>query len=117
MVRRISRHIMRVALLLMLFQFFAPSFFPFVVQGIPNIKETNYHVQHNSIVAPLLLKEKDEKEKEETTAVSSLTPILDFTDHSLNLTATHARNQNYFHTDQGYDLHPALFKRHCTFLI
>ena len=114
---RISKQIMRVALLLMLFQFFAPSFFPSIVQQTSLKQDTNLHVQHSSVVAPLLLKEKDEKSHEEHLAVSNLAAILDFTVHSLNLTASHKEKPNYFHQDLRYDLQPAIFNRLCTFLI
>lgn len=114
---QISKQIMRIALLLMLFQFFAPSFFPLIVREVSSSKGTNYHVQHNSIVAPLLLKEKEEKEHEENVFTPSQTPLLDFTDHSTNLTATHTGKSNYLHSELLYDLHPALFTCYCTFLI
>ena len=114
---RISKQIMRMALLLMLFQIFAPSFFPLIVQQTSHKNEVNVHVQHSSIVAPLLLKEKDEKSHEEHLNVSNLAAILDLTVHSINLTATHTRKQNYFHQDLRYNLQPSLFARLCSFLI
>jgi hypothetical protein len=114
---KISTLMMRIALLLMLFQFLAPSFFPIVAQDSPNTRETNYHTQHNSIVTPLLLKEKDEKELEENSYARNQTLILDFTIHSLNLKATHSRTSNYVPSDVLYDSHPALFASYCTFLI
>ena len=114
---RISKQIMRVALLLMLFQFFAPSFLPLIVQEISHKQEPTLHVQHSSIVAPLLLKEKDEKNHEEHLTVTNVAAILDLTVHSLNLTATHKGNQKYLHQDLRYNLLPALFTRLHTFLI
>jgi hypothetical protein len=114
---RISKQIMRVVLLLMLFQFFAPAFFPLVVQQTSHKQEASFHVQHSSVVAPLLLKEKDEKSHEEHVTVSNLAAILDLTAHSLNLTATHKEKPNYFHQDLRYNPQPALFSRLCTFLI
>ena len=108
---------MRMALLLMLFQFFAPAFFPLVVQPGSNNKTTSIHVQHSSVVAPLLLKEKDEKEHDDFATISNLAPLLDLTAHSINLTASHKEKPNYFHQDFWYDPAPALFTRFCTFLI
>jgi hypothetical protein len=108
---------MRVALLLMLFQFFAPSFFPVVIQEAPHAKASYLQVPHGSIAIPFLLKENDEKEYEENSSVPNLAIIIDFADHSTNLTATHKRKSNYSHKDQWYDPQPALFTRHCTFLI
>jgi hypothetical protein len=108
---------MRIALLLMLFQFFAPAFFPLVVQAGPNTKTTNIHVRHSSVVAPLLLKEKDEKEHDDFATVSNLAALLDLTAHSFNLTASHKGGFSYFHQGLWYHLAPALFTRLCTFLI
>ena len=62
---------------------------PLVVQEIPTGKATAFHVQHSSIVAPMLLKEKDEKEDSELFSVAESAPILDLTSHSFNLTAAH----------------------------
>jgi hypothetical protein len=114
---RISKQIMRLALLLMLFQFFAPAFLPLVVQQVPNTKITSIHVQHSALVAPLLLKEKDEKEHDDFASISNLAPLLDLTAHSINLTASHKGKHNYFHQDLWYDLAPAIFTRLRTFLI
>jgi hypothetical protein len=114
---RISKQIMKVALLLMLFQFFAPAFLPLVVQQVPHSKTTSIDVQHSSIVAPLLLKEKDEREHDGFASISNLAPLLDLTAHSINLSASHQEKPNYFHHDLWYDLAPALFTRLCTFLI
>lgn len=114
---KMSTLMMRIAFLLMLFQFFAPSFFPISAQDAANTRETNYHTQHNSIVTPLLLKEKDEKEHEENSYTRNQALILDFTIHSLNLKATHSCGSNYVPSDVFYDSHPALFTSNCTFLI
>lgn len=117
MMVKMSKLMMRIALLFMLFQFFAPSVFSVVTQGPPNTRETNYHTRHNSIVAPLFIKEKDENELEENSYTRNQTPILDFAIHSLNLKATHSCVSNYVPSDVLYDSHPALFASYCTFLI
>jgi ABC-type Zn2+ transport system substrate-binding protein/surface adhesin len=101
----------------MLFQFFAPAFLPLVVQQVPHTKTTSIHVQHSSVVAPLLLKEKDEREHDDFASISNLAPLLDLTAHSINLTASHKGKHNYFHQDLWYDLAPAIFTRLCKFLI
>ncbi len=112
-----SALIMRIVLLLMLFQFFAPCFFSVVAHEAPNTRDTNYDIQHSSIVAPLLLKEKDEKELDKTSFTSNQTPLLDLTIHGSNLEATHSCNSSYVSSDVFYDSHPALFTSYCTFLI
>lgn len=111
-----SRYISGLVLFIMVFQFFAPTFLP-VVRETPNSKATCYQAAHSSIVAPILLKEKDEKEHEESSSVSSSIAILDFLDHSINLTATHGSTKVYLKNDYWYDPHPAIHSRYCTFLI
>lgn len=108
---------MRVVLLLMLFQFFTPPFFTLVAPEISKVNTAAYHVQQNSMVAPLLLKENDEKENKEFSSISTLAPLLDFTIHTLNLAATHKKKYAYLSNDQRYDLQPSRFTLHCTFLI
>jgi len=112
-----SKFVMRIALMLVLCQFFAPVFFPILGQDTVNTKETSYHTQHSSVTLPILLKEKDEKEYEELSSDSSLILILDFATHGSNLTATHKGKIDYAHSNLRYDLQPALFTRHCSFLI
>ena len=108
---------MKIALVLMLFQFLAPAFLPIVLQGTSNRDKLVYHVQHSSIVAPLLLKEKDEKEHEEFFSISGLAPLLDLTVHSSNLTASHKGKYTYFSNEHRYDSGPTLFTINCSFLI
>jgi len=112
----ISRQIVRLALVLMLFQFLAPAFMPIVVQEIPSERSTSFHQQHTSIVAPMLLKEKDEKEHEELFSVSNSTPLLDLTSHSFNLAASH-QSIDSINQDEHNFSQPPLFARYCTFLI
>jgi hypothetical protein len=108
---------MRVTLAMILFQFFAPSLLPCVVQKASPSKTTSVHTPHRSIVVPLLLKEKDEKADEHVSSGPNLAAILDFASHSLNLKATHKGNYNYLHRDQWYHLQPAIFTLLRTFLI
>jgi hypothetical protein len=108
---------MIVVLLLMLFQFFAPSLFRVDVQEILSPKESVYQVQDSSIPAPLFLKEKDEKEQEITSIGTNQPPLLDLTDHSINLEASHSDQRQYFHSKTLYNTCPQLFTYNCTFLI
>jgi len=113
---RISKQIVRIALLVMLFQFVCPAFISIVVQQIPTSKEVTFSVQHTSIVAPMLLKEKDEQEKEEFLFVSDSALLLDFTSHSINLTASH-NNKSAGVTEVHSTLHPPLLTMFCTLQI
>ena len=111
-----ARYISGLVLFIMVFQFFAPSFLP-VVREIFNAKTKCFQAAHSSIVAPILLKEKDEKEHEESSSVSNSIAILDFLDHSINLTATHGSTEVYLKNDYWYNPQPAIHSRYCTFLV
>src|SRR5688572_26863286 len=113
----ISKTIMKVALILILIQFFAPCFLPVTVQEISSKNSPSVHTQHNSLVVPLLLKEKDEKEHKGFSCASDLSPLLDLTIHSFNLTASHTSKNIYCSGERWYDPQPTLFIRNNTFLI
>jgi hypothetical protein len=112
-----SRQVMVIVLLLMLFQFFAPSLFRVDVQEILNPKQSVYQVQDSSIPAPLFLKEKDEKEQKITSIGRNQPQLLDLAVHSINLEASHSDPTYYFHSETLYETCPQLFTYNCTFLI
>ena len=106
----------RMAIALMLFNFLSPAFIPLVVQEIPTEKATAFHAQHSSIVAPMFLKEKEEKDDSESSTITEPAPILDFSTHSFNLTASHSNKYSNSAGDVAFNQPPrlALF---CTLLI
>ena len=113
---RTSKYMVRMAIALMLFQFLSPAFIPLVVQEIPTERATAFHAQHSSIVAPMFLKEKDEKEDSELSTITESAPILDFSSHSFNLTVSHSKKYSKFAEELSFSPPPrsALF---CTLLI
>jgi hypothetical protein len=114
---RTSKQIMRIAILLMLFQFISPAFIPSTALEVSNERITTVHVQHSSIVAPMFLKENEEKENSEFLSVSESAPLLlDLTIHGLNLTASHRNKYSTFpHLASSPEL--PLFTLFCSFLI
>jgi hypothetical protein len=112
----ISRQIVRVALLVLLFQFVGPAFLPVITQEISVSKETTISVQHTSIVVPMFLKENDEKESAAFSSESAATPLLDLSSHSFNLTAVHDNKHAEVYEAHGV-LHPPLITLFCTLLI
>jgi hypothetical protein len=112
----VSRQIVRIALFVMLFQFICPAFLPIVSQRGAVSKETTVSQQHTSIVAPLLLKEKDEKENAEFTSNADPAPLLDLSSHSINLTAAHDIKHAEVYEEHGIT-RPPLFQLLCTFMI
>jgi hypothetical protein len=111
-------HIMRVVLVLTLFQFFTPVFFTVSAQDAdPNKEIGGYHPTHNSIVIPVLLKEKEETESRVDDADTDFIPLIDFSDHSFVLAEHHASRLTPFVYRYRYDHQPPLFTLHGAFLI
>jgi hypothetical protein len=100
----------------MLFQFLSPAFMPIVAQERQSDNVTAYNEDHNSIVAPMFLKEKDEKEHEEFFSVSHSAPLLDLARHSFNLAASHGSKDSNDQSKHGFR-QPPLTTLFCTFLI
>ena len=113
------KHIMRIVLVLIVFQFIAPAFFPVVSQGAEPNKETScYHPLHSSIIVPLLLKEKEENEESVSdNSTIHFIPLIDFTDHSFVLTELHENKFIPFVYRDRYDYQPPLFTLHGSFII
>jgi hypothetical protein len=112
-------HIMRVVLVLTLFQFFAPVFFTVSAQGVdPAQEKCDYHPAHNSIVLPVLLKEKEETELRAGDAGDTDSiPLIDFSDHGFVLAELHASKFTPFVYSYRYNQRPPLFTLHSAFLI
>ena len=113
----IPRQILKLAVILVLIQFFSPCFLPSTVYEISDASSQSIHIQHNSVTVPFLLKEKDEKEHDEFSSESNLSTLLDLNIHSFNLTASHTTKNIYCSDDRWYDPQPTLFVRNSTFLI
>jgi len=90
---------------------------PLVAHETPGDKATAFHTNHNSIVAPTLLKEQDEKEHSDFSPSSSPAPLLDLTSHSFNLVASHKNKYSQFTEDDQRFSEPPLAVLFCTFLI
>jgi hypothetical protein len=112
------KHIMRFVLALIVFQFIAPIFVSVVAQGAELNRETSgYHSPHNSIIIPMLLKEKEETEARAETFDIDFVPLIDFKDHSFVLTELHATRFTPFVYRDRYDDQPPLFTLYGAFLI
>ena len=113
---RTSKHMVRMALIMMLFQFLSPAFIPLIVQEIPTERATAYHAQHSSIIAPTFLKEKDEKEDSDLSTPGEPAAILDFTTHSFNLAVSHSDKYSRFSEERAI-VQPPRFALFCSLLI
>ena len=114
---RTSRYMVRMALVLMLFQFLSPAFIPLTVQEIPSEKATAYHAHHSSIIAPTFLKEKDEKEDGDLDTPNESAAILDFTSHSFNLAVSHSNKYSKFSEEEHVFIQPPRLALFCILLI
>lgn len=120
----ISRQLMRIVLLALLFQFLSPAFFTVITQSsgsgaIDDHHGVVLHAHHSSIVVPQLLKEKDETEEFKASILDLVDffPLIDFTDHSFVLTQLHESKFNRFSFSDRIDRHPPLFTLYRVFII
>ena len=114
-----AMQLMRIVLLLLLFQFLSPAFIPVTGQGFdPEGQQSlSLHLEHNAIPVPLILKEKEENEFEKNITSLVLTQLIDFTDHSQALTEFHELKANST-PFQGHHNHKLpLFTLFCTYII
>lgn len=117
---KIPVHALRLVLLALLIQFSSPVFFSVVAAGTSlTSKEgkTTLHTDHTSIVAPLLIKEKDESESESFNLFVNLVALIDFTDHSFVLTESHCYKIIPLLFHNRFDPRPPLFTLFRVFLI
>jgi hypothetical protein len=112
-----SRQLMRIALLLILFPFFAPFSLPQVVPDLTHSKETVLQIKQSALETPVLLKEKDEKKLDANTCSNADVPLLDLTLHGINLQATHGIKIVYENAEVLYIVKPPLFTFLRSFLI
>lgn len=112
-------HALRLVLIALAIQFSSPVFYSVITTGAPLDGEakTSIHANHSSIIAPQLIKEKDETESETLHFGVELVTLIDFTDHSFVLTAWHALKIAPLSFRNQVDPHPPLFTLHRVFLI
>lgn len=99
----------------MLFQFVGPAFLSVTTQWDSVSNEKTIDIQHSSIVFPVLLKDKDETENNETTSHPAFAVLIDLSSHGVNLAAAYAGQHSRAFEKPG-EVHP-LFQIFCAFLI
>jgi hypothetical protein len=109
---------MRFVLVLLLFQFIAPALVP----GSPQVATSNQETcidnpQRQSLIIPVLLKEKEETESRGDDAFADVAPLIDFSDHRYVLAEFHTSKFTPRVYLQQYDHRPPLFMLHGAFLI
>ncbi|HEY3402921.1 MAG TPA: hypothetical protein VGK59_06020 [Ohtaekwangia sp.] len=111
--------VMRFVLLILVIQFFSPVFLTVITPGSSTVESNGpkLHAHHCSIIAPLLLKEKDETETKSSDTVVEFVALIDFTDHSSVLTELHTNKLTPFVFRDRIDHRPPLFTLNSVFLI
>lgn len=113
----ISRQVVRMVLLILLFQAVCPAFLNVSVHSESTSDVTIITAQHAVMVLPVLLKEKEETETVESFSDSDAAPcLLDLASHGLNLATAH-NNQDAGVYQAHEASHPRLFGMFCTLLI
>lgn len=111
---------MRIVLLALIFQVVSPVFFSVVTQAASFNKETyeiTAGIHHTSIIAPLLLKEKDESETKIESVDMNFVTLIDFTDHTSALIDLHETKIIPFVFHDRIDHQPPLFTLNSVFII
>jgi hypothetical protein len=111
---RLTKRVMKVALTMVLFQFLAPALL-LSPRGVQNQDQTSYSLQHNLLVVPVLLKEKDEADTEKSLPGSKQILLLDLIAHYSNLKTTCCKY--IFLRTHSYDSQPRLFALYRVYLI
>jgi len=113
-----SRNVMRFVLLILVIQFISPIFSSVITPGInTNEEKLSGHAHHSSLVAPQLLKEKEESDTAIEEVTSSFITLIDFSDLPSVLTAAHATKIIPFAYHERIDHHPPLYTLHSVYLI
>jgi len=112
-------HALRLVLIALAIQFSSPVFYSVITTGSPLDHEgkASVHANHSSIIAPQLIKEKDETETESLELGISLVTLIDFSDHSSVLRAWHSFKISHLSFRNHFDQHPPLFTLHRAFLL
>lgn len=112
-------NVMRFVLLLLVIQFFSPVFLTVVTPGSATVEnnQPKLHAHHSSIVAPQLLKEKDETESKICEMAVDFTTLIDFKDHSFVLKELHTYKFTPSIFRERIDYRPPLFTLNSVFLI
>lgn len=107
---------MRILFVLLLFQSISPSIFS--VAAVSGDEKIALNTTHSSIVFPVFLKEQEEREHGETLVRSfDLAPLIDFSNQSLNCTASQSLLYKGYNNHYKFGSAPPLFKFNCSFLI
>ncbi|WP_333820195.1 hypothetical protein [Ohtaekwangia sp.] len=117
----LSRQLMRLVLVALLFQFLSPAFFTVMEDHDQqsNGCATAIHAHYNTLAIPQLLKEKDETEfkTDDILDIAGFIPLLDFSAHSFVLAQLHTIRFRPFNFSDRIDQHPPLFTLYSSFII
>jgi ABC-type methionine transport system ATPase subunit len=117
---RLSSFFVRVVLLALIIQVICPVFFSVVPQAgevVEHETKTTLHADHRSILAPQLIKEKDETETEERHTTSERVTLIDFSNLKFVLETHHASKISPLAFPNHIDYRLPLFQLHRVLII
>jgi len=111
--------IMRMGFFLLLFQLVSPAFLSFSTASLEsqNNRQLTLHTEQTPCIIPLLLKEKEEKEIEDSVEEFTIAQLIDFSDHRLVITELHEFKYNLLYFGQWHNHQPPLFTLFCSYII
>jgi hypothetical protein len=114
---RIARNVIRVVIILLIFECVTATF---TTAGDTN-RQTSIHqkfgVTISSLFASIISEKQGEERAEEERVKCIPVELLDFSQIAIVLSAVHTPHIIVPQFELRFDHHPALFKRHCVFII
>lgn len=108
----------KLVILLLLLALLLQVISPITVLNELGGKDTTLHSQHHSLVAPMLLKEKEEENESQGESISIiLVALIDFTEHTTLLSQYHGIRLTPFDFTNLLGFHPHLFTLYGRLLI
>ena len=108
------------SLVSLLFQTVSPIFLTVLTDGqdqIEHFEKTSVHAEKHSLVAPLILKEKEESETKEEGFRLEMVKLIDFSNQEILLAARHSHKITPLLFLDQIDTHPPLFTLNSALLI
>ena len=105
----------------LLLQAISPIFFS-VLSSSPEtsfkrFEKTSLHPERHSVIAPLILKEKEETESDDNALLLEFIPLIDFSRQKVLLAERHAHKITHLLFDNRVDTRPPLYVLNSTYVI
>jgi hypothetical protein len=118
--KRIRKFLVTAALVSLLFQTVSPIFLTVLTDGqdqAEHFENAILHAEKHSVIAPLILKEKEESETKEDDFRLEMIPLIDFSNQGIQLAAQHSNKITPLVYLDQIDTQPPLFKLNSALII